>query len=580
MPSWLWLLLPLVASAALRDLWAPDEPRYAEVARELFESGDLLVMRLCGSVYPDKPPLFFWLAGALGHLSAWSVPVMRGVSLLAVAGTALLIAQLARRWWGEEASRWAPALWLSTAMLAEIGGRLQIDPLLTLLATAAAVLASEPASDPRAAGRRVLLAGALAGLGVLAKGPVALVIVGLTLGAWRLLGPLAPGPRAGRGAWLGALALALVLPAAWAAAAIQAEPELARHLLFGQHLERVTGAEPPHAGAPWKHLLRMPVLLLPWTAAVLLGLGDALRAWRARRAGAEHDRGVLLAAAWLLALFAFFSLIPPKRDLYLLPAYPAAALLGARALSVRLRARAPLGPILLPAAATLGLVGALLVALGPLASLRPPEGLDAAAPELLLRTSAAGLPWLLGSLWILRSQVRHGAATALRRTLFVWTGGLTVALVALLPLIDPLKSARGLALEIAARSERPTEIPCVGVQPEGYRFYGGVPTVRAVSLEPWLAREGDAFLGLISEGRWERLGESARERFQVLRVERVGSRRVHLVGASLATGQDHAQAGAAGGGDFDPDLAALGSRGGAGQGQAQPVADAPPGGGR
>ena len=63
---WMWLVLPLAASAWSRGLWAPDEPRYAEVAREIHESGDWLVLHLCGEVYPDKPPLLYWLAGAAG----------------------------------------------------------------------------------------------------------------------------------------------------------------------------------------------------------------------------------------------------------------------------------------------------------------------------------------------------------------------------------------------------------------------------------------------------------------------------------------------------------------------------------
>jgi len=65
-------MLPMVASAWVRDLWAPDEPRYAQVAREIFEGGDFLVMHLCGELYPDKPPLLFWLSGLFGWLSGWS----------------------------------------------------------------------------------------------------------------------------------------------------------------------------------------------------------------------------------------------------------------------------------------------------------------------------------------------------------------------------------------------------------------------------------------------------------------------------------------------------------------------------
>ena len=50
------------------DLWNPDEPRYAEVAREMVVNGDWVLMHYNGNVYPDKPPLFFWLIGLSSYL--------------------------------------------------------------------------------------------------------------------------------------------------------------------------------------------------------------------------------------------------------------------------------------------------------------------------------------------------------------------------------------------------------------------------------------------------------------------------------------------------------------------------------
>lgn len=575
-PAWPWLLLPLVVSAALRDLWAPDEPRYAMVARELFERGDFLVMHLCGAVYPDKPPLLFWLAGLLGWVSDWSVPAMRIVSLAATAGTALLTARLARRWWDAANASWAPALLLSTAMLTEIGGRLQIDPLLCVLVLGAIVAASEPAADRRTASRNVWLAGALAGLAMLAKGPVALVVIVLVLGSWRLLEPRTGGARAARASVAGAVALTLALPLAWVLAASLAQPGLARELLFGQHLERVVEEVPRHGGPLWKHLTRMPLLLLPWTIPVGLGLADATRAWRARRAGADFDRGILLAAAWFLTLFLFFSLIPPKRDLYLLPAYPAAALLAARAIRVRLATGGSLGAVVVSSAAVLGLMGLASAALGPVALARPIAGLDRGALELGLRGALAGLPLMAGALWVIRARRAPGPSAALGRVLWVWSLGLASAGLALLPVVDRAKSARDFAALVAARPERPTEIPCVGVQPEGYRFYGAIPTVRSSDPGRWLAREGREFLALVSERRWPGLG--GRERYRVLAETRVGSRRVFLLGAdpALAARQAQVQSGAAAGRGLDPDLATLGVDRAAGEGQSQAVADAPP----
>ena len=60
---WWWLAAPIVASAAVRGFWAPDEPRYAMVAKSIYEHGEFLVLRRCGELYPDKPPLVYWFAG-------------------------------------------------------------------------------------------------------------------------------------------------------------------------------------------------------------------------------------------------------------------------------------------------------------------------------------------------------------------------------------------------------------------------------------------------------------------------------------------------------------------------------------
>ena len=242
-PLWPLVGLPILVSAWTRGLWAPDEPRYAEVAREVFTEPGLLVMRLCGEVYPDKPPLLFWLAGLLGRVSDWSPAAMRLVSVAATFGTALLVARLARRWWGAREAAWAPALFLGTAMVAELGGRLQLDPLLTLLTTGALVLLEHPGpAGPIEPGgvdgsgrrrRRARLAGLLLGLGVLTKGPVAILVPLMVLVAWRLV-PGARGEATSSRPRLDPLAVVLaLLPAGlWVGAVIATNPELADHLLF------------------------------------------------------------------------------------------------------------------------------------------------------------------------------------------------------------------------------------------------------------------------------------------------------------------------------------------------------------
>ena len=109
-------LLALVAFAAFlfaldtsqHDLWPPDEPRYAQVAREMLESGDWLVLRVNGEPYLEKPPLLFWAIAAV------SVPfgditetTARIPSILAGLGTVVLTYLIATRLFGRRTAWWA-----------------------------------------------------------------------------------------------------------------------------------------------------------------------------------------------------------------------------------------------------------------------------------------------------------------------------------------------------------------------------------------------------------------------------------------------------------------------------------------
>jgi len=60
------------------DLWNPDEPRYAQVSREMVSGGDWVLMHLNGQVYGEKPPLFFWAMGLSSFLMADSTPFLPG----------------------------------------------------------------------------------------------------------------------------------------------------------------------------------------------------------------------------------------------------------------------------------------------------------------------------------------------------------------------------------------------------------------------------------------------------------------------------------------------------------------------
>jgi 4-amino-4-deoxy-L-arabinose transferase-like glycosyltransferase len=526
LPLWPLLLLPMIASAAVRGLWAPDEPRYAEVAKEAWESGNLLVLHLCGDVYADKPPLVYWLAGLCGAATGWSEFAMRAPSLLATLGTAWLVGRFAAQAWSAREARLAPAIYLTLALVVEMGGRLQLDPTLTFLCTASLYLATAGGRFGAGTGR-VLAAGLCLGLAALAKGPVAWSNFGIVWLAWVLVERRGRRPRL---ADLGFVLLAVAPVAVWALAAMQIEPALREELLYRQHLGRMTRAI-SHPGGAHEPTVELLVLTLPWTPLWLAGILRGLRPGSGRA-----DPGLRRASVWLLALLLFFSLVAEKRNLYLMPAYPAVALLAARWLAAAAPGLARAGSrawrvATLPQAVLLGLAG-LAACLAFAFEDRILERLPG-ADRLALRGLAVGLPALAGAALALRA-ARRGRVEAFTRAI---TGtavvlGLGLALAAM-PLIDPRKSAEGMARVLAARPERPLEIPCVGVQPEGYRFYSGLPLVKdegGLRIAAAFSRDGADFLALCAERSFADLPAAVREGSRILDEHPVGSRSVLLLG--------------------------------------------------
>lgn len=488
------LLLVLVLSALFflpgipsRDLWNPDEPRYMEVAREMVMLHDYVVPRLNGEPYPDKPPMFFWLAAGLYRLGC-GVNSGRFLAAMASMGTLLLTYILARRYSGGRAALFA-ALSILTAFLFAATSRIGvIDPVLTFFTTGA-IFCGLTAMDAGSKRRWAwwLAAYALAACGVLTKGPVGLVVPAIVLTACGLAlrGRLSPGGwihAAGAGLLVG-LVLAWLVPAA-----MRGGPDYARTLIL--QVRGYAAGSASHHNPFYYYLLLAPLILLPWTFFIVPAFYSAGLAWRRSR-----DAAAVVGLAWFGAVFVFFSLMSSKRVGYIMPLMPAFGLLMGRYFEESCRNEHPWPRVHdLLARALIGVMGALLglciLAAPATRAIIGALPLHDATLVKELRDAAGGvwLPLIIGSgaalAWLLVSWRRRRT-----RSLFAVIVGALLAVsltmdIVLVPRANRFKSGRNFVLK-AKDAIRQAEQVCLyrkdfdGV----YNIYTGVVSF-PVLLEP------------------------------------------------------------------------------------------------
>ena len=457
------LLLALAAALYLpsiwtRDLWNPDEPRYAEATREMITRQDFILPHLNGDVYSEKPPLFFWLSAAAGAIPG--IPAGSGgrlVSVLASAATLLLTWRIGALLLGEAAG-WLAALILATSItfwhLAQSG---VIDPLLAMLCTAA-IFGFLRHREGRPGG--MLLFYACCGLAVLAKGPVGLLVPGLSAAAFSLI----VDGRRGLGGrhLLWGLPLVLLPVGLWmAAATVRGGAGYAYTMIVRQSVGRAVDAY-IHKEPIWYFLPILPVAFLPWT----IFLPEALVA--AVRERAARIRPMLFPLVWAAATFVMFSVISGKKTRYLLPIFPAISLVVGGWIAGRVEdgsgrmvrgrwaaaAGALAGMILAGALATPALAGIENLPASFLDALREP-GSEAALAAV---RQALEWPWslrIIGPCVILAGASlwgAWGAARGRREGLTALIGGWSLFLAAAgtlwMPVLNEVKSARHFADEI------------------------------------------------------------------------------------------------------------------------------------
>ena len=343
------------------DFWDPGESRYVETVREMLVTGNWLDPTLGFLRYYDKPPGYFWLVGGAFEAFGQSEWAARLPSALAAVLTIALVVSFAWQRLGPRAALGAGVVLATAIQFVVLGRSVRMDMVLTLLMTATllqAFMLWEPRPVPIAATPRAtwpLYAFPAAGL--LVKGPVAVLLPALIVIAFLLatrtrfrLQHVRPGA--------GAL-VALALLAAWYAAQAVRAPDYLWTFLWQHNFGRFLGrAAAGHREPIWYFLWILPVTFLPWT----LFLPGALRhGYRCARRG-DRLAGFLL--AWCVVPFVFFSVSRAKLATYLLPIFPALALLVAVYIERVLRAPAAVGERAFHGPAVVWAAGMTLIALG------------------------------------------------------------------------------------------------------------------------------------------------------------------------------------------------------------------------
>ena len=327
--TWRWmpLLVLLLASGALlypslnMHLFEPDEGRYAQIPREMLERGDWIVPTLQGQPYLDKPPLFYWLVMGCYQLFGFHPWVARLVPALAVQGTILATYLFGRRLAGERTAFWGALLLTLMSGFAGMGRILVLDGLLTFWVTLSVFSGFCAVDGPRLRRGWWLVTALTAGLGVLTKGPIALILLLPPLWLHRRLTATAASitPRA----WLLFAAVVLLITLPWYVAVSLQVPDFAGHFLLVHNFQRFV--EPfDHERPVWFFL---PILLGGLLPATFL-LVPFVRFLLSEK---EDDAGkrcpflgyLFLTAGWCVL---FFSLSGCKLPTYILPAFPPLAL--------------------------------------------------------------------------------------------------------------------------------------------------------------------------------------------------------------------------------------------------------------
>ena len=425
------------------------------------QTGDWVTPRLYGSPWFEKPILYYW-AAALGFAlrlpAEWAARLPSAIAALAAA---LAIAWLGKKHYGsaqnqsgDHAFAISPALlapMIFSASLAAIGFARAATPDMLFSASIALAMAAAASCLRRAGALRngnaasthnqklsagtLALFGAFLGLGVLAKGPAAVILAGGAIGIWALATKQL---RAALSlAHPVAIAAFCVVALPWYVICARRNPDFLRIFIFQHNFERYLTPVFQHIQPFWFFVPITLLAVLPWTPFLLSIVSEGRRTMRANTW--KNSPGFFF-ACWALFPILFFSFSQSKLPSYILPAIPPLALLIAVSAC---RTSAPSRRLFVVISSAIAITWLVLgVAAWEYFAADPQSGL-ASKLVLIVALIAAVLSFVFGFRSNLKSLILTSA----------WAVAIAVELAgfALLPAIDPSVSARDRATMISGQ---------------------------------------------------------------------------------------------------------------------------------
>src|ERR1022692_2260652 len=348
-----------------RRLMHPDEGRYAEIPREMAASGDWITPRLNGIKYFEKPALQYWITAAADSIfgvhewTARSWPALSG--FLGV----LFIGYVGLRLGGSRLGLYSAAVLGGSAWYVLNAHILTLDAGVTFwmsVGLGSLFIAQRDDATPGEERGWMLAAWAVLALAVLSKGLIGLVLPGAALVIYTLL-------QRDWSLWrrmhlIGGLLLFLAISAPWFVVVSLRNGEFFDFFFIHEHFARFMTHQAHREGAWWYFIPVLIVGLLPWAAVLLWTVRTIWTGAPVNRNGFSWQRFALV---WSAFIFVFFSASDSKLPWYILPIFPALALVLGWQLTVL--PRITLARLMLPLVATMGFVMlALLIAYPAIAS--------------------------------------------------------------------------------------------------------------------------------------------------------------------------------------------------------------------